>query len=118
MDEFSIEINELKRLSVHELDHVLRLSNGAIKEFDIKSKFSVLIITNFGHIEAEIYDTDSRDDVGLTMLSTAFSRIDDASPPVIFLKNAKITPFGQSSPGHIIEQMALFTDQIVGLSFK
>lgn len=118
MNDLSSNLNELKRMSVHELDHVLKLSNGAIKEFNLETKFNVLIITNFGHIEAEIYDTDSRDDIGLTILSTAFSRLDDGFPPVIFLKNAKITPFGQSNPGHIIEHMALFTDQIVGISFK
>lgn len=118
MDEFSVELNELKRRSVHELNHVLRVSSDAIQGFDFEAKFKALIITNFGHIEAEIYDTDSRDDVGLTLLATTFSRIEDADPPVVFLKNAKITPFGQSSPAHVIEQMALFTDQIVGISFK
>jgi len=111
------DISEFKRLAVLKLNHVLQVHNGSLESKGIPQQFELMIITSFGHIEGEYFEEDNGD-LGLGILSNAITMTKHENPPVILLKNAKITPYGHKSPVHLIEQMTIFTDQIVGLSFK
>lgn len=114
-------LSDFKRLALHKLDNILTVQNASLASENVPTQFNVLVITSFGHIEAEyfdVFDGKEGNDLGVSTLSTAISLTKNDNPPVVTLKNAKITLFGQKEPSHVIEQMLLFTDQIVGLSFK
>jgi hypothetical protein len=114
-----LDLAEFKHLSVHALDNVLKTINGGLTTQNVPAQFKLLILTNFGHIEADLdVSQGNTDDPWLLALNKAVSFNEKEIRPAIVLKNAKITPFGFNKPAHIIEQMALFSDQIVGLSFK
>lgn len=79
----------------------------------------ILIFTNFGHIECHLANPENvGNDPVATIFTGAVELANITDLPALHLKDAKITPYGEKQPAHIIEDMVLFTDQIIGLSFK
>ncbi len=108
------DLSEKKRLIVHKLHRFLQEINTLGKE----KKLSLLIFTNFGKIECMLADPESTisHPVGFIFSSSIdLANIDEVS--ALYLKDAKISPYGSQEPTQIVEDMILFTDQIVGLSF-
>ncbi|MBW4083536.1 hypothetical protein [Paenibacillus sp. S150] len=125
----------LKRIAIRSTAEFLEKFNGS-ELSSITGELSLLIITNFGHIEAKlthVLDTvDPTKDLSAYIFANVLQNRNEAyieqvgidrivefpsELDSILLKNAKITPYGSKAPSHIINDMILFPDQIVGLSF-
>ncbi|WHX50563.1 hypothetical protein QNH46_07925 [Paenibacillus woosongensis] len=83
------------------------------------SNVPILIFTNFGHIECHLAKPENVDnDPVATIFTGAVELANITDLPALHLKDAKITPYGEKQPAHIVKDMVLFTDQIIGLSFR
>lgn len=114
---------EVKALVSVTLQGILDVTNNGIN--DPEKELHVLIFTNFGHIKADsiefLTDNDLVDlDPVETYLKASVVKVGDqgSKDSTLLIRNAAITPFGYKEPQHIVTHKLLFTDQIVGLSFK
>ncbi|OME23426.1 hypothetical protein [Paenibacillus odorifer] len=128
------EIN-YKQLTTERLNIILEDLNKKAKD---GNRLSILIYTNFGHIEAnecvDIFEGKGLDHDNpvqgilygaLTSAEDECIRIQKIDPKATFskdsfllLKDAKITTYGSNVVQHVVSDMILFCDQIVGLSFR
>lgn len=125
----------LKRITVRCVADFLESFNESSLS-SITGDLSLMIITNFGYIEAKLTHVldavDPTKDLSAYVFANVLQNRNDAyieqvginrvvefpsELDTILLKNAKITPYGSKAPAQIINDMILFPDQIVGLSF-
>jgi len=111
-----MDIANIKRLFVIKLDHYLKVfSSVGVRGIETPK---VIILTTFGKIECDLYlHTSSSEDQMGTFFHNVELSTGQENVPTLHLKNATITSFSTGIPLEV-EDMIIFTDQIVGLSFK
>lgn len=111
------EIGDIKQAIVLNMNKFL---NG-INQYAGKSSdegLQLLIYTNFGSIECVLADPDVAKSNPISVVFSGSVELAGVSDPrAIHIKNAKIKHYGSKEVSQIVEDMILFTDQIVGLSF-
>lgn len=130
---------DLKGFTVNALNAVVQALNAnEFTDVTVKEEVSLYFLTNLGLIEANIVTVPKKDDVKkLTednFISFLIDNMIDARNKVIsdleekqdnlqlvngssfiYLKKAKITQ--ANSPGYTLDELILFTDQIIGITF-
>ncbi|MFD3272685.1 hypothetical protein ACE3MS_31145 [Paenibacillus dendritiformis] len=112
----SVHFNDYKGAVTIKLNQFLQELEHQYKKQDY---LSILIFTNFGQIECTLASPENSENDPIAVIfsgAVKLAKLNDL--PALHIKNAKITPYGSKEAAHIVEDMILFTDQIVGLSFR
>lgn len=131
---------DLKALTIHSLNSAFNVLNeNSIEGIEITDKTELVLLTNFGYVTGEVVDIEKASDSSTAtndfkkfmFASTVVNRnlaiadfeekgvsnlISDSS--LVYLRNAKVTPFADPTNSFTFGDLLLFTDQVVGISGK
>lgn len=110
-----MELHQEKRDIIINLNTVLKKLYEQVNREELPE---VILFTNFGKIRCELSPPEIGDSNPISALFNGVAEISGVENlAALHIKNAKFQPFGHEEHELFVEDMILFTDHIIGVSF-